>query len=147
MVTYMFDSNVFDKILDNTISTDTLSKAKIKGASFAVTHIQHDEIQKCPDVKKRSELLKIFSKVNAENKPTESIVFGHSRFGQAKFGNGKLLEKIRGKNVKKTNDALIGETAIKNDFILVSEDKILRNKIKSLDCQAINVEDFLNENK
>ena len=57
-----------------------------------------------------------------EKIPTESFVVGTSRIGSAKIGDGNLIERLRTGNLKKTNDALIGETAIKNNLTLITND-------------------------
>jgi len=44
--------------------------------------------------------------------------------------------------LKHTEDALIGETAIKNSFVLVSHDDRLRNLVKELGGTALSIEDF-----
>ena len=74
--------------------------------------------------------------------PTESVICGVSRFGEAKFGDGKIIEEIRKENLKHTKDALIGEVAIKNNFLLVTEDVRLKNKVNSLNGKAINLNGF-----
>ena len=52
-----------------------------------------------------------------------------------------LSEKLKG-NVVKWNDALIGEVAIKNKFLLITEDNRLKNKVNSLNGKAMNLNEF-----
>ncbi|MBU2053069.1 MAG: hypothetical protein KJ721_02385, partial [Nanoarchaeota archaeon] len=50
-------------------------------------------------------------------------------------------EIIKG-NLKHTKDALVGETAIKNNFLLVTEDNQLKNKVNSFNGRAVSLEEF-----
>jgi hypothetical protein len=61
--------------------------------------------------------------------PTLSAVYGISRYGKAKYGNGelfkKMLESLNKKNKNKPNnrkDILIAETAFANQLTLVTHD-------------------------
>src|SRR5471030_518577 len=105
MGNYMFDTVIFNRILDRRI----LIPIK-ENAYYFVTHIQIDEINATKDVSRRQGLLKVFNqtcckKVPTESavwnvskwdeakysdeiiRPTESFVLGHSRLGVAKLGN------------------------------------------------------------
>lgn len=151
MKNYMFDTNIFNCILDKKIS---LSSFVGKG-NFYSTHIQQDEINKTKDANRRIQLSNIFNSVCSNDISTSSIVFGVSRFGRAKFGGNSISidsilwesstwdqykwgvddglyqpikEKLDNLNKEKKNnsqDALIAETSIKNGFILVTHDKDL----------------------
>lgn len=135
----MFDTNIFNRILDGKIKSDELIS---EGNDYYVTHIQRDELEDCPDEGRRSNLLEIFKDLEQKEIPTESAVFDVSRYGKAKYGNGELLEEIRKGNLRHTEDALIGETAIKRDMVLVSEDGRLRAKVNSLGGTAVSIEEF-----
>ena len=98
----------------------------------------------------------MFNEFNGESIPTESNVLGVSQFGACKSGNGVKIptesfvldvsrldgeaklgttiyfEALQNGNLKHIEDALIGETAIVNNLILVSNDGNFRNKVKKL---------------
>ncbi|HEC87330.1 MAG TPA: hypothetical protein ENI49_05645, partial [Thermoplasmatales archaeon] len=138
---FMFDTTVFGDILDNKINIEKFPKYD----RYYVTHVQYDEILGTPNETVRKRVLEIFQKIPKKEIPTESFVVGlkYSRVGKAKLGGGVLLEAIREGNLKHTRDALIGETAIKNGLILVTNDKRLLNKVRDLGGQAITLGDFL----
>ena len=137
----IFDSNIYDLIADGTLNIGSLSE-KREDFEFYITHIQTDEISKCPDEDKRARLILFMTKLSPIVIPTNSFVLSLSRLGEARLGDAKLLEEIRKENLKHTEDALIGEVAIKNNFVLVTEDIRLKNKINSLDGNAINLKEF-----
>ena len=75
--------------------------------------------------------------------PTETIILGTSRFGEAKFGDGDIYKKIKMENIKHTEDALIGEVAIKNNLILVTNDKRLKSKVEEQGGLSLFVDNFI----
>ncbi len=142
----IFDSHIFDKIVDGDLDINLLEKNK-EQYEFYITHIQIDEINRCPDEEKRAKLLLFKTKIRPIVIPTESIVLGTSRFGESKFGDGELLEKLRKDNPKHTKDALIGETAIRNNLLLVTNDDILCKRVNSNGGTAITLEEFMKKLK
>ena len=74
--------------------------------------------------------------------PTESFVLGYTRLGYGKLGTAGYYEKLL--NEKKTNikDSIIGDTAIKNKFIIVTEDKGFTKKVKVLGGVTITPKEF-----
>lgn len=161
---FMFDTNIFDKLLAKDIDLSIFSDMH----EFFVTHIQKDEIDAISKPEKqewKTKLLNLFKSLNEGNIPTESFILGTSRLGaaklssvptesmvwgvsrwdEAKWTNPKtsLIEELRKGNLKHTEDALIGETAIKKEFILVTEDNNLFNKFVALGGKAIRFEQFL----
>lgn len=139
MADIMFDTNIFNRILDGEINSDDLI---IEGDNYYVTHVQKDELERCPDEERRKNLLEVFNDAEQKEIPTESTVLNTSRFGKAKLGDGELLEEIRKGNLRHTEDALIGETAIKKDIVLISEDGRIRSKVNSLGGTAVSIEEF-----
>lgn len=137
----IFDSNIYDLIAEGSLNINILFGKK-EDFEFYITHIQTDEISKCPDEDKRAKLFLFITKVSPIVIPTNSFVLGLSRLGEARLGDTKLLEEIRKENLKHTKDALIGEVAIKNNFVLITEDVRLKNKINSLNGKAINLNEF-----
>jgi predicted nucleic acid-binding protein len=121
---YIFDTNIFNKILDGIVNISTLSPKEIY-----VTHIQFDELQKTPNTKRRIQLEKVCKRIIEEILPTESTLLDVSRLGFSKLSDGvlyeKLLKRINEINKSKKNnckDILIAETAIINGLILVTND-------------------------
>ena len=120
----MVDTNIINRILDHNLD---LKRFKSSGKAFFVTHVQKDEIINTPDEIRRDELLSIFQEV-AESVPTESALWGMSNWGESKWAAddlvGKILKELNKKDKRKSNpqDALIADTAIKNNYILVTED-------------------------
>lgn len=171
MKKYMFDTNIFNDILDGQLNVSEL----VGKAHFFVTHVQHDEIQAAKDEKRREKLALVFEcitqyKVPTESfvldtlrldeaklgndsvVPTESSVYGVSRYGQSKYtSENNLYEPIKVKldSLKKKDnniqDALIAETAIKNNFTLVTHDKNLFSVVTELKGAAANLYEVLKE--
>ncbi len=158
MKAYMFDTNIFDEILNREIDMASF----ISKARFYATHVQFDEINKTPDEEKKAKLLKVFKEATALSVPTEtfvldisqldgaklsgesfvpteSAVYGISKNGLAKYSqsNNKyktilsMLDKLRKKD-NNMQDALIAETAIINKYILVTHDKNLLKVVTEL---------------
>lgn len=138
----IFDSNIFDKLIIGELSNNEIEDSKINGFEYFITHVQTDEISKCSDEEKRKKLTLFFVVLKPTVVGTESFVIGTSRLGFAKLSDGQTFEKLRKGNLKYTNDALIGEVALKNDLVLVSEDKQLRNKVNSESGKAISFKEF-----
>lgn len=162
----MFDTNIFRHILDNSINVSIL---KIKGDCY-VTHIQLDELAATRDENLKNKLLKIFEQVvtsevltesmvwdvskwnkgkwSGDHVPTESFVLGVSRLNQSKLGNGGIYDQIKDEletlRSKKNNiqDSLIAETAMKNGYILVTDDKNLLTVINKIGGAAVTLQDF-----
>lgn len=123
---FMFDTNIFNQILDDEIDCNLFSSI-----NCFVTHIQNDEILATKDSDRRTDLVRIFLLIDKNTIPTETALFGLSRYGQAKYSDGELyknfLDCLNDKKRKPNNnrDALIAETAIKNNFTLVTNDEAL----------------------
>ena len=62
----MFDTNVFNRILDGVISFETLEGRVIAHA----THVQRDELDNTENAQRRAELAKVFDAVVAGSVPT-----------------------------------------------------------------------------
>jgi Predicted nucleic acid-binding protein, contains PIN domain len=137
----IFDSNVFDDLITGKLDVEVVES---KSQEIYITHIQVDEINKCEDREKRGRLFNFMTQIRPEKIPTESFIIGTSRIGSAKIVDGNLIEELRGGNYKKTNDALIGETAIKNNLTLITNDKKFKNKVIELGGKALTVDELLN---
>lgn len=137
---YMFDTNIFNRILDAQIDVKLPESEK-----YFATHIQLDELNQTPDanIERRKQLLAVFRKVEPTNLLTESIMLDVSRLELAKLGDGQLANEIRAslesKKKRRSNnqDALIAETSIRNDLILVTDDKNLLKTVGEFGGAAI----------
>ncbi len=145
IIGFMFDTNIFNDILDQKIPIESLPG----NFSYFVTHIQRDEIKNTSDPKRKQQLMKVFEDIKQNKIPTSSAVWDVSRWGESKWSDGKLYEKILNdlNEIKKKDnniqDVLIGETAIKNGLILVTNDKALAEAVKKNSGEAITLNDFL----
>ncbi|NKQ38800.1 MAG: hypothetical protein HF967_04895 [Methanosarcinales archaeon] len=135
----ILDSNLFDDIVTGNLKIDENIKKK---AEFYITHIQVDEINKCSDEEKRAKLFLFMGKASPVIIPTASFILGKSRLGEARLGDGIIFEELKKGNIKHTEDALIGETAIKDNLILVTQDVTLKNKVNSQGGKAIDLLEF-----
>ncbi len=136
----MFDNDILNKIVEGQLDIDYIIKSN--KFEFYATHIQSDQVSRCPDNEKRAMLTLNLTKLSPIVLPTESFILGTSRLGEAKLGDGKVLEGLRKENQNHTEDALIGEVAIKKGILLVTNDKTLKSRVNSNRGRAINLEEF-----
>jgi hypothetical protein len=136
----MFDNDILNKIVEGQLDTDYIIKSN--KFEFYATHIQSDQVSRCPDNEKRAMLTLNLTKLSPILLPTESFVLGTSRLGEAKLGDGKVLEGLRKENQNHTEDALFGEVAIKKGILLVTNDKTLKSRVNSNSGRAINLDEF-----
>lgn len=141
---YIFDTCVFNRIIDGKINCklieDNVNSGFIK---VYITHIQNDEIQNCKNDERRKKLSLIAFKLKPTVLATESFILGKSRLGYSRLGDGDIYNKINTDSNSHANDALIGETAIKNNLTLVSDDKRLVSKVLINNGKAIFVKEFI----
>lgn len=140
----MFDTNIFNEILDHKIDLD------FDKHEYYVTHVQFDELNATNSDGRRSSLLNTFKVIGAIKIPTESAVWDVSEWDECKWPdeNGyydKIFEKLEAIKSKKNNkqDSLIGETAIVNKLLLVTNDKDLNQVVYELGGHAKFLNDFL----
>lgn len=151
MPSYMFDTNIFNRILDGVVE---ITKFYEK-AHFYATHVQLDELKATSNAHRRQELISVFEEVAGNNKvPTESFVLGVSRLDEAKLGDeendlySKIKAEIDKRNKNKSNniqDALIAETTIKNKITLITEDTDLLAVTKSFRGKCASINEMLAE--
>jgi predicted nucleic acid-binding protein len=147
MKQYMVDTNIINRILDHNLD---LKNFKRPDQHIFTTHVQRDEIIKTKNETRRNELLSVFQEVDNPI-PTESALWGKSNWGESKWATDDLveniLEELDKKDKRKSNpeDALIADTAIKNNFILITEDGPLYEVvIEVFKGSAQKLDDFLN---
>jgi predicted nucleic acid-binding protein len=167
---YMFDTNVFNRILDGVISIQTLTGRVVVYA----THIQRDEIDNTKNPERRAALAQVFGDVVAELPPTDSFVLGVSRLDEARLGGERVvptasavygvsrygqakysaednlfsalkdrLDSINRNKPNNVHDALIAETSIKEGHILVTDDTDLAAVTKEYGGQCLSVGELL----
>ena len=67
-----------------------------------------------------------------------------SRIGEARISDGSdLIRKLEGGNPVHIQDALIGETAIKNALTVITNDDRFKKRIAAQGGQALTTEEFL----
>ena len=122
---YVVDTSLINKLVDGSVHADELPT----DGSFVASHIQFDELNRTKDAKRKSELLQKFSETIDEVMPTESVVFGTSRFGGGKLGDGvsyeaikRELDSLNGGKRNNSADALIAEIVMKNGYVLLTAD-------------------------
>lgn len=91
MCSYMFDTNVFNHLLDGMAEVSRLVDQANGRAKFYATHIQIDELKKTSNDERRAALLQVFEEITNIRVPTESFVLDVSRLDEAKLGkNGPV---------------------------------------------------------
>ena len=146
----MFDTNIFNKIVEGTISLTAVRDISSRVKLF-VTHIQRYELNATKNEERRKGLLKVFEVINQVQVPTESALWDVSNWDSSKWDKQaidtilELLEKEKPHNRGNKRDALIGLTAIKTGITLVSNDEALRDSVNELGGIAIDLLDFLKE--
>ena len=143
----MFDTNVFNKILDEDIDVECMHKGK----PYFVTHIQQNEIENTKNLDRRTALLNTFHGINKTQVPTESAFYDISVWDGANWSaeDGvikEIIQRLNAKNKSKKNngqDALIAETALKNRYTLVTNDGDLREVMQDMGGIAMSVQELL----
>ncbi len=137
---YVVDTCIINKLIDGEINVVDLPSI----GSFVASHIQIDEINKTQDSERRAQLFLKFSEVSPKIIPTESGVWGVSRWGQAKFSDGvklnelkQYLNSLNNSKPNNINDALIAETAIVNGYTLLTSDRHLAEVVEMLGGKVV----------
>jgi hypothetical protein len=122
------DTCIFNKLIDGLLSTDNLPA----DAEFVATHIQVDELNRTTNEERRARLFLRFSTLVDSIVPTESMVWGVSRWGHGKWSDGILyntlksdLDSLNDGKDNNSKDALIAEVAILNRYELFTADSDL----------------------
>ena len=150
----MLDTVIFNRVLDGVLSVTTLGQCRLMA-----THVQHAELSETPEPGRRDELLKTFEVVSAEVGPVETAVWDVVGWDQAKwsaedgmfehlFAAVQEEDRKRGKRKRRINqirDALIAETAIKNDLLLLTDDVGLLAVMRTFGGDAATLAEFEQE--
>lgn len=146
MSRFILDTNIFNRILDTGIRGPFNS-----GVELFATHIELDELRNTRNFERRKNLLDVFQEIGSKQIPTESAVWGVSKWGHAKWTSvinlyTSVLNALNAKNGGKRNnmhDALIAETAIRNNLTLVTEDRDLADVTTDHRGTSINLSSFM----
>lgn len=135
----MFDTNVFSHLVEGSIDIASIPD----DWEPVVTHIQNDEMERTRDPSKRAALQAVAAAVVTLQVPTESAVWGMSRWGEAKWtGPASTYTAIKaqldsGKKSKGNSaDALIADTCIQNGFMLITNDAVLSKVAADNGCKT-----------
>lgn len=107
------------------------------------TGIQIGELEKTPDLKRRNQLSEVFHKIKPGLLPTDSCVWDVSSWEECKWGEGNIYAEIlknlelrqrnpTAKHASNIKDALVAETAIKQNLTLITADSFLAEVIELL---------------
>jgi len=136
--TVMFDSMIYDKIIETEGFLDLLKKRHRDGVLRILdTHIQQDQLTATPSSNsKRDQLLALYLELKplAERIQTSVGVWDVSRWDEAEFGGvdeNNAIAKIMGPTGKHIHDALIAVTAAIHVDTLVTNESRLPNQIRS----------------
>ena len=135
-MSFLLDTNIFNHVIEGKVSIDDLPI----DFPIIVTCLQRDEIMKCPDPLKRSHMLGLLKTIVNVEVPLEIVLSEVSRPDQVRVESdaiynktlNELLKYGKRKNKANEHDSLIGEVAIKNQFILITNDCALGRVVKSL---------------
>jgi predicted nucleic acid-binding protein len=145
----MLDTNVFNRIADGSADVSAF-----EGHPLFATHVQMDELGNTSDSARKAKLLSCFKAVAAEPLLTESSVWGVSSWGKGKWSTGELcriiFDAIQDRDGKarpgnQWRDALIAETALKNELTLLSEDFGLCEVVRAMGGRAKNLSQFMEQ--
>ena len=149
----MLDTNVFNNVLDKTISLDEFA-----GCRLMATPVQQAELCATSDAKRRRELLQVFKNIAPELVPASSFCFGipGAGWGETKWNDGSgrfkemlerlvYLDRANGRHKRQSgtrlianqiSDVVIAETALKAGALLISADGNLCTVMKEFGGSA-----------
>lgn len=125
MKKYVVDTSLINKLVDGSVGVDELPKDGL----FVASYIQHDELSRTKNQKRRAKLLEKFEEIIHEVLQTETFVLNVSRLDEGKLGDGisydaikKELDSLNRGKANNAEDALIAETAMRNGYVLLTAD-------------------------
>jgi rRNA-processing protein FCF1 len=141
----LIDNNCIDTILEN---LDFYENMKSK-YEFCVCTSVVEELANIPDTnkEKRITVFICLAKIEAKFLPDSVFVAGHSRTGVACVSNAEIYHKILCESKSNISDAIIAETAVRNNCMLLTNDLRLYKKMKDNNYDVITFEDLKNANK
>lgn len=142
---FMFDTNIFNHLLDGGINLDTLPNAPIY-----YTFEQFEELQKTSDIDRRKKLLSVLQFCGPSESTITTFVLDNARLDKTQIGDGvlfrKILERLDSKKKKTNNyiDALIAESSYINGLTLVTDDGYLYKVCLEMEIPVISLPQFQN---
>ncbi len=128
MITVMFDSNIWDKLVSDAQALSAL-EAYVQDGRIEVltTSIQEKENESAPSY---STFQQLKERLKTGNVASEEFVLGFARWDEDKLGSGgsKWVKQGGSRN----RDEVIGLTCEKNGAWLITEDKDFRKKASSM---------------
>lgn len=126
---YMLDTNIFDRLAKGQLDMGDLPN----DGEFYATSVQIQELNQTNDDDLRTILIDKFSELGPTLDQLQTTLWGFSGWGEGGWSAvGEYFEKIKSEldfaNKKKRSnaaDALIGETSLANNHILITTDKDL----------------------
>lgn len=140
---FMFDSCAFDKLLYFKSKKMLKENAKFD-IEYYITSVQIAELCKTPNEEKRIKLILNLSIMRPKIIPTTSFILGYARLGYSMLGDGEIYKKLLNNNSSNVKDAIIAETANKEDCCLVTEDRKLFKSMKKNNYKVIDFDEFHN---
>jgi hypothetical protein len=143
---FMLDTTVFNHV-------KRFPNAVFRGRKVFATHVQHDELGRAPDPIKKTHLLKTFTEIGPASLPTQTAVWGDTKWGKARWSSkdglyNKLLHRIcvmddKTIPMKQSSDARIAEAAIKAGLTLVTDDGNLSQATSEHGGKVMTLEQFV----
>lgn len=141
---FMFDTNIFNHVLDGGVNPETLHSV-----SIFCTFEQFDELQKTKNTERREKLISVFQLCDPSETMISTFVLGNARLDKTQIGDGvlfrEILKRLDSKKKKNNNciDALIAESSYKNGLMLVTDDCCLEAVCLEMEIPVISLSQFL----
>jgi predicted nucleic acid-binding protein len=150
---YLLDTCVINHIIENNEKLTLFMDLEACKSYFYISHVQNDELERMKDKfsDKYAKSHQFLLSIKVLNIPTSVFVLGVSRLNSAKLGDGvfyqQVLNYMMNKNSKKDhyNDAVIADTADRNDLILITDDKLLYEATKNYHGRVMTLGEFCKE--
>jgi hypothetical protein len=126
MTRVMFDSNIWDAILDYGDADKIADLIKNGRLLVATTHIQKDQLGKTPDKIRRTALLDIYRRLNEQTIKTSAALWDASTWDQSSWtgpNEESSLSAIQRNKTIASDDEVIGLTAKDYCDIFVTQDR------------------------
>jgi len=136
----LIDNNIINKLLENI----ELFKKKRDRISYCVSAQIVEELANIPDSKKedRIKLFISLAQIEAQFLLDSVMIWDISRFDLSKYGDGIVYNKILKESKNNIRDAIIADTAVSNDCILLTNDVDLYSRMKNFGYDVLNFDEF-----
>ena len=145
MPTLLLDNCVVNQLEEDTSLLSLLCEIKEFGhCDFAICYSTIEEFSAIPDKEKRTQVLMHIFSLEPKVVYDSVAVCGMSRVGTAVVSEGEVYEKILNEKGDNIRDAIVAETAVSNNYFLVTNDKKLYNSMKRNNYSVLNTDDLRN---